>query len=254
MDWFEDEEFWRELYPYMFPAERMTLAAEQVAQVLALTGVAPGGTVLDLCCGPGRHSVEFAKHDFKVTGVDRSPFLLERARERAEEAGVSIEWVMEDMRSFRRTGAFDLACNIFTSFGYFEQEDEDLRVLGNLHESLRPGGILVMEMVGKERLARTWRDSLCTDYADGATIVARPRVRENWTRVDNEWILLKGGCSKSYHFRHTLYSGRELMDRLRGVGFGDVQLYGDLHGAEYGMDALRLVAVARRTLTSRTSE
>ncbi|HEY2012260.1 MAG TPA: methyltransferase domain-containing protein [Bryobacteraceae bacterium] len=244
MEWFEDEEFWRELYPYMFPAERFRMAADQVSQLLTLTGLT-GGTVLDLCCGPGRHSVEFARAGFHVTGVDRSPFLLSRARERASQALVSVEWVMEDMRRFTRPSAFDLACNIFTSFGYFEREDDDLLVLRNVRESLKPGGIFVMEMMGKERLARVWSNAICTDYPDGATLVTRPHLRDSWCRVHNEWTLLKDGRARTFQFDHSLYSGREIRDRLLTAGFAEVKLYGDLQGSEYGLDAMRLVAVAR---------
>src|SRR5579862_945401 len=109
MEWFENEEFWRELYPYMFPAERFLAAREQVDQILALSGCGRG-KVLDLCCGPGRHAVEFAKHGFDVTGVDGSEFLLDRARERARDAGVSVQWLHQDMRRFRGPSTFDLAC------------------------------------------------------------------------------------------------------------------------------------------------
>src|SRR6266567_2012493 len=54
MSWFDNEEFWRDLYPYMFPVERLNAAPEQVAQIVALSGIS-SGNVLDLCCGPGRH-------------------------------------------------------------------------------------------------------------------------------------------------------------------------------------------------------
>src|SRR5262245_8221 len=100
MEWFESEEFWKELYPYFFPAERFADAVDQVSQLIAGTGVS-AGSVLDLCCGPGRHSVEFAGRGFAVTGVDRSAFLLDRARERAAAANVPVEWICEDMRRFR---------------------------------------------------------------------------------------------------------------------------------------------------------
>ncbi len=89
MEWFEDDEFWRDLYPYFFPAGRFAAAGDQVGQVLALTGVT-GGAVLDLRCGPGRHAVEFARRGFAVTGVDRSGFLPDRACERASESAVSV--------------------------------------------------------------------------------------------------------------------------------------------------------------------
>jgi ubiquinone/menaquinone biosynthesis C-methylase UbiE len=71
--------FWRELYLYIFPPERFDAAASQVEQVLALACL-NGGAVLDLCCGPGRHAIEFARRSFTVTGVDRTPFLVDSVR------------------------------------------------------------------------------------------------------------------------------------------------------------------------------
>src|SRR3954471_13440894 len=109
MPWFENEDFWRGLYPYMFPVERLAAAPEQVAQIVALTGVT-SGDVLDLCCGPGRHSIEFARQGFAVTGVDRTDYLLDRARSHAAGAapGAVLEFVSQDMREFRRDSAYDL--------------------------------------------------------------------------------------------------------------------------------------------------
>jgi SAM-dependent methyltransferase len=245
MPWFENEDFWRTMYPYMFPAERFSAEGEQVTQIVELTKF-NGRAVLDLCCGPGRHAVEFARRGFTVTGVDRSSFLLDCARHRALEVGVSIEWIMEDMRRFKRPAAFDLACSIFTSFGYFEDEEENLRVLRNVHENLKDAGLFVIDVIGKERLSRVWQNTLSTEYADGALLVQRPQVRSDWTRIHNEWILLKDGCAQSFHFEHTIYSGRELKDRLLASGFLEVQLFGDLGGAPYGVEASRLVAVARK--------
>ena len=245
MEWFEDEAFWRELYPYMFPPERISAAPTQVEQVLALARTS-SGAVLDLCCGPGRHAEEFARRGFTVTGVDRSPFLLERARERTAESGVTVEWVQEDMRRFERTAAFNLVCNLFTSFGYFEREEEDLEVLRHVHQSLKPGGVLVLEMLGKERLARVYQNAVSSEFPDGALLLQRHEVRSDWSRIRNEWMLLKDGRYRTFHFEHTIYSGRELKERLLASGFAEVRLFGDLEGAPYGVDATRLVAVARK--------
>jgi len=244
MEWFENEEFWRQLYPYMFPADRFAATPEQVTQMLSLVGITQG-RVLDLCCGPGRHSVELARRGFAVTGVDLTPFLLDRARERAGEAGVAIEWVQEDMRCFCRSAAFDLACSLFTSWGYFGDE-ENVQVLRNVRESLAPGGVFVMELLGKERVASVWKESISTDYPDGTVLIQRPRVRDNWCRIENDWILLKDGGVRTFHFEHAVYSARELRDRLIGAGFTTVDLYGGLDGSEYALGAPpRLVAVAR---------
>jgi SAM-dependent methyltransferase len=245
MEWFEDESLWRELYPYVFPVERVAAAPGQVTQLLALTGVS-GGSLLDLCCGPGRHAVEFARRGFQVTGVDRSPFLLERAQHRALAAAVEVEWVQDDMRRFKRPATFHLACNLFTSFGYFEREEDNLRVLDNVRESLRDGGALVMDMVGRERVERVGMEPRQTRFADGAVLIQQPHVNADWSRMDNHWTLVKAGQSRSYRFEHHLYSGQGLQRRLEGCGFTDVRLYGDLAGSPYTPEAPRLVAVARK--------
>jgi SAM-dependent methyltransferase len=244
MQWFEDEDFWQDFYPYMFSAERFAAAGEEVDKITALTG-RNEGSVLDLCCGPGRHAAEFARRGFEVTGVDRSPFLLARAHEHAQTAGVSVEWVMEDMRSFVRPAAFDLACSLFTSFGYFEDEKDDLKVLSNLHRSLKPGGVLIMETLGKERLARVFQPAICSQVEDGTLWLQRPQLLNDCCRVRSEWTLIKDGKTRTTTFEHTVYSGRELKDRLLLCGFQEVQLFADLQGSAYNLDAARLVAVAR---------
>ncbi len=245
MAWFADEDFWRDLYPAMFPPDRFAVADQQVKQILELTNF-NGRTVLDLCCGPGRHSISFAQRGFKVTGVDLSRFLLGRARERAADAGMHVEWIEEDMRRFNRPKAFELACSLFTSFGYFDEED-DLRVLRNAFESLVSGGVFVIEIASKEWIARVWQDTLCNKLEDGSVVFQRPEVCADWTRIRNEWILIKDNHAKSFHFEHTIYSGRELKERLLDAGFSEVKLFGDLEGRPYGREATRLVAVARKS-------
>jgi SAM-dependent methyltransferase len=246
MEWFESEDFWRDFYPYMFSPDRFSAAKEEVSRILTLTECS-GGSLLDLCCGPGRHAVEFARCGFRVTGVDRSLFLLDRAREHASKTGASIEWITEDMRNFVRPAAFDLACNLFTSFGYFKDEQDNLRVLRNIHQSLKETGVLIIEVVGKERLARTWQNTISAELPDGSLIVQRPQLRDNFCRVHSDWILMKEGRTRSFSFEHTIYSGRELRDCLLSCGFRRVQLFGDLQGAPYDLEAKRLIAVARNS-------
>jgi SAM-dependent methyltransferase len=176
--------------------------------------------------------------------VDRSKFLLERARERAAESNINVDWIEEDMRRFDRPRAFDLACSLFTSFGYFEDEEDNLQVLRNVCGSLVSGGVFVIELIGKERLARVWQNALCSKLEDGTLVFERPEVCADWTRIRNEWVLIKDCHAKSFSFEHTIYSGRELKERLLEAGFGKVNLYGDLEGRPYGLDASRLVAVA----------
>jgi len=244
-EWFDDDAFWRELYPWMFTDRRFAEALEQVDRLLALTRPA-GNEALDLCCGPGRWAVALARQGYAVTGVDRTQYLLDRARLRARRAGVKVRWVRQDMREFLRPEAFDLAISMFTSLGYFARASDDVRVLANLHASLRPGGICLVDLMGKEILARIYQPTISERLPDGSTLVQRHRVVDGWTRVHNEWTLLRRGRAKTFTFAMTIYSGQELRERMERAGFGDVKLYGNLEGAEYGPEAQRLIAVGRR--------
>jgi SAM-dependent methyltransferase len=245
VQWYEDEDFWREMYPYMFPAEKFGAAEEQISQILSLTGMEKGA-VLDLCCGPGRHALEFSRRGYRVTGVDGIKFLLDRAKERAAESGEQVEWIHKDMREFAKPNAFDLAVNLWTSFGFFENETDDLRVLSNIFESLRPGGLFVIDLLGKEIMARLPSLTRSTEYPDGSLLVERRKICDGWSRVANEWILIKEAGARRFYFELTTYSGRELRERLFAAGFADVKLFGDLAGRPYDWEATRLIAMATR--------
>jgi SAM-dependent methyltransferase len=229
----------------MFPEIGFQVAAEEAGKIVDITGCAQGA-LLDLCCGPGRHAVPFAKRGFRVTGVDRTALLLEKARDYAAREDVEVEWVSADMRSFRRPNGFDLAISMFTSFGYFEDPVENLAVLENVFASLKAGGVFVLDVMGKEVIARIFQPTSSREVPGEGQLVERRRATDDWNRMDNEWLLIKEDRVRSFRFRHWIYSGRELRELLMEAGFSKVALHGNLDGASYGPNAARLIAVARK--------
>ena len=244
-DWFAEEAFWIASYPFMFPDSRFEAAEHEVEKIIALAQ-RTGGTVLDLACGPGRHAVVLAQRGFTVTGVDRSAFLLGKAQTRAKELKQEIEWVHADMRTIRRPAAFDLAISLFTSFGYFPDDADNQRVLDNVAASLKSGGVFVLDMLGKEILARIFNPTASTESPDGL-VIQRRTVTADWSKMDNQWILLHDNAARTFRVSHWIYSGREIDWMLRRAGFDDVRVYGDLGGAVYGPEAKRLVVVGRKS-------
>jgi SAM-dependent methyltransferase len=243
-EWFDEDALWRDTYDFMFGAPRFEEAREDAARLLAL--VKPRGRdVLDLCCGPGRFCVPLAKRGYRVTGVDRTRFLLDRGRALARRERARVEWIRSDMRDFVRPGSFDLALSMYTSFGYFENPDEDMVVLRNVLASLRPGSPFVVQTMGKERLAKIYLETTSEALPDGRLLVCRHEAVDDWTRNRNEWILIRDGRAKTFRFSHTVYSGRELRSLMESAGFVGVRLYGDLAGAPYDRAARWLVAVGR---------
>ena len=133
--WHEDDEFWERWEPVMFTQQRLANTPAEVEQIIALLDIKPEAQILDLCCGVGRHSLEFARRGFQVTGVDRTQRYLDQAREQAGKEGLGIEFVHGDMRTFSRTDSFDNVISMFTSFGYFEDPEDDRRVVTNVFDS-----------------------------------------------------------------------------------------------------------------------
>lgn len=242
-DWFENESFWKAMYNSMFSEERFLQAPEEVTQFLSLVNL-NGSSVLDLCCGPGRHSIALAKKGYRVTAVDLSPFLLGKAKRTAKSENIDVEWIREDMRKFSRPGAFDLIINLFTSFGYFEEEKDNEAVLSLMYRNLKEGGMVVMDTIAKEILARMYQPIQSTELPDGSIMVRRVKISDDWSRCRNQWLLIKDGKADSYSFSHTIYSGMELKTLLLNAGFRDVKLYGSLGGDAYDPQAARLIAVA----------
>jgi SAM-dependent methyltransferase len=244
-EWFKNEQFWKTFYPILFSRERFKKAGPEVDQIIKLTRF-QGKAILDLCCGPGRHSCLLAKKRYQVTGVDRTSYLLNKARARARKHKVKVEWIKSDMRQFTRPNGFDMALSLFTSFGYFDDKAEDSRVLNNIHASLKRRGILVMDLVGKEWLAKVFQPTRSETLENNTLLVQRGEIFDEWSRIRNEWILIKGKRAERFSLHHTLYSGQELKMLLHAAGFPKVKLYGNLEGDEYGLGASRLVVVARK--------
>jgi SAM-dependent methyltransferase len=246
VSWWQDQQFWETFAPYFFTRERVEAAAAEVEKIVTLLGIGPGAGVLDLCCGIGRHSIEFARLGYHVTAVDLNEAFIAQARERAKREKVEVDFVQGDMREFTRPGAFDAAINLVTSFGYFENQADDLKVARNLCESLKPGTRLVVEMMGKEILARRFVPRQWEAAPDGSLLLMEHRLRSGWEWMEARCILIKNATHRELNFSYRIYSAAELGAILRQAGFAGVKFFGTLGGAPYDHNAERLVAVATK--------
>ncbi|MBI2850037.1 MAG: methyltransferase domain-containing protein [Chloroflexi bacterium] len=243
--WYEDDSFWQIWGPILFDKKRIANAVTEVDQLIKLANLPAGAHVLDLCCGVGRHSLELARRGFRVTGVDRTSEYLAQARELAKTEGLDIELIHQDMREFCRPEGFDAAINLFTSFGYFQDEGENRKVAENLFRSLKSGGVLIMDMSGKEVIARNFRERDWSER-DDAFHLEENRVLSDWERIESRWIVFRDNKRYEGGNNVRLYAGSELRALLTGCGFAPVNIYGSFEGMPYDQTARRLVAVARK--------
>jgi hypothetical protein len=104
----------------------------------------------------------------------------------------------------------------------------------------------VIDVMGKERLARIYDPCVVNTLPDGTRLINLHSIRDDWTRVHNEWILIRRGTMKTFEFDLRVYSGQELRERMEQAGLIDVKIYGGTNGEAYGLNSQRLVAVGRR--------
>ena len=255
--WYNDEEFWEQYAPIIFDEARWAEVPVVASGVIRLAGLdarentssGRGPRVLDLCCGFGRITAELARRGFRAAGVDITGSYLRTAREDAAYEGLDIEFIQKDVRSFKRKGSFDAALNLYNSFGYFEDPADDLLFLRNAHHSLRPGGTLIIEVLGKEIAVRDYVEAEWFERA-GFTILTESEPVDSWGSIWNRWILIKDGNRREKVFIQRLYAASELRSLLLEAGFSAVELYGDWDESPYDQSARMLIAVGRKAATS----
>jgi len=243
--WYDQDSYWTTFESILFHQKRLADTPSQVDHIIKLLQIKSDAKILDLCCGIGRHSLEFARRGFQVTGVDRTKSYLDKAKNQAKAEKLPIEFVNEDMRMFSRAEAFDVAINMFTSFGYFDDAADDRMVVENVCRSLKSNGKLLIEMEGKELLAQKFRERDWNEI-NGFIILEERKLLNNWEKLESRWIILKDDQQIEHKFVLRLYSAMEITSLLKQCGFTDVNIYGSLEGIEYDQSAKRLVVVAQK--------
>jgi SAM-dependent methyltransferase len=175
----EWENFFDQHAPYYMENVFTKNTLAEVEFILEELGIPPGGRILDMGCGTGRHAIELARRGFDVTGVDLSSGMLEEARQAARSAGASVHWVHEDATRFVAREPFDAAiCLCEGAFGLLGLDDDpiehDLTILGNISSGLKSSAPFLMTALNGFRMIRQYhqkgailKDGLLQDDAGG---------------------------------------------------------------------------------------
>ena len=143
MAWFKSW-FDSNYYPILYSKRNESEAQLFIDNLLDKLSITNPIKVIDIGCGRGRHSVYLNSKGHIVTGIDVSTESIEECRKLENP---SLSFYVHDIRNLIRTNYFDLALSIFTSFGYFEKDSDNIKVLLNAKKSLKPGGIFVIDFI-----------------------------------------------------------------------------------------------------------
>jgi len=228
-------------------------APAEAAFVLERLKLKTGSALLDLCCGPGRHSVEFAKKGLAVTGFDFSPEYLAEAAARAKKRGVRLRLLRGDMRHLKFKAEFDAAVNLFTSFGYFPDLSGDLRTLRGAARALKPGGLFLLDVVNGAYIRRNFRERGWEDLGDHFLLedseLTPDGLHTTWTRLPK-----KGGSVSSRTFFTRLYDEQRISAALKKAGLKPLKFWGDFNGRPLSDKSVRLICLAKKTEGLRSPE
>jgi len=238
--------YFNELYLCLFETTLTPdRTAQEVAGAIALLDLRPGARILDLCCGQGRHAVLLARTGYRVTGLDRSPYLLGRAQRAAEEAGAEVQWVRGDMRRLPWREQFDGCVNLFTAFGYFDDEAENEQVLHQVCRVLKPGSVFLLDLSNRDYyLLRMWPYSW---RRHGQAIILEETSFDPATcRFTMSFTWVEGGKRENLTHSVRHYTAPELAGMLRRAGLTPIATYGDFDGSRFDLNSKRMIMVARK--------
>lgn len=200
--------------------------------------------MLDLACGHGRIASRIARRGARVTGLDATPLFLDRARAQATVAELPIECVQGDMRSLPWPDqTFDRVISWFTSFGYFDDEDNRL-VLREACRVLRLGGRLLIENNNLAELLPRWLPSVVVER-DGNFSIDRATFDPITGRSMTERVIARDGGTRRFGFSVRMFIASELRDWILQAGFDAVDSC-DHAGASLTASSRRMVTIARR--------
>jgi len=147
-EWFEtwfDSHYYHLLYQNRNDEE----ASLFIGNLISELKLPKNSRLLDLACGKGRHSVTLANHGYHVTGVDLSSNSIDSAKQFEHE---HLHFSVQDMRVPFATNAYDAIFNLFTSFGYFEDLNDNAKVITAIREMLKKNGLLVIDFMNSRRV------------------------------------------------------------------------------------------------------
>jgi len=231
-------DWWSRIFNYLYlrtdadVVDDVNITSREIDLFLNILKLSPEDRILDLCCGQGRHSLELARRNFRnVEGLDRSHYLIQKAKARAKKEDINIRFREGDARKIPYPpDNFDVVTILGNSFGYFETIQDDLRVLKEVFKVLKPWGKLLIEVADGDYLKEHFQ-SRSWEWVDKKHFVCRERSLslDKQRLISREVIThVEKGVIADQFYAERLYSKESLIRLLETAGFSDITFHGQI--------------------------
>lgn len=226
------EEHFQEDYLRVYDHRDETKAASELNTIMEKIPLTPGAKAIDLCCGNGRHARWLARKGVDVTGIDLSPALLKKAIELTN--GLAVQYQRGDIRNVQIRKEYDLAFNLFTSFGYFPDDEENELIFQQAASALKPGGWFVFDYLNPEYIKQhiVPRDET---VKDGLKIYQERSIQDEF--VVKRISIVEGDSTRRYMEKVKMYQERQLRSMMEAHGLQIHAFYGDYDASPFQLEA-----------------
>jgi SAM-dependent methyltransferase len=231
--WYENwfDENYLKLYNHRDSAD----AKKQVKLIENKINLTSEMSILDLCCGEGRHSILFQEKGYLIKGIDQSEVLINQGKKKYP----VLDLFVQDMRSIK--GKYDLILSLFTSFGYFDDDDENYNILKSIGSALNPDGYFWFDYLNSYNVVSNLVPHSEREISESILVTEDRRIKNNMIIKD-----IKFG-DHEYQERVKLYNKDELLEMFIQNGITPLEIYGDYSGSEWEKDSKRTIILGKKS-------
>lgn len=253
-----DTDWWKTIFDeiYLLTDARTVcddkLTMKEVDFIITFMNIEKYSAILDLCGGQGRHSLELARRGFQdITVLDYSRFLLEAGRKKAHDEDLPVQFMDSDARFIRLPdGRFQYIILMASSFGYFENDNENLKILSEAFRLLSPGGQLMLDIPDRDYVIDNFKPSSFHRVNEDISVERQRQIKGNVIYSKETVYSDKKGCIREINYCMRLYSMNVLKKLLLNTGFAKVYFKKDFMNrsdlGDFGCMTNRMIAIAEK--------
>ncbi len=239
-DWFIDW-FNSKYYHILYKSRNKNEANDFIKNIISNLSLNSNETVLDLGCGNGRHSISLSKHFKLVDGIDISSENITLAKKNKIE---NLKFFISDMRNFDTKTKYGYIFNLFTSFGYFKKNEDNINVLKKCNNHLKKDGLLFIDFLNSEKIKITINGLKETINFDGIEFNIHKKIVDNYVVKTIE--IIDGDLTFNFQEKVQLFKIEDFKEMLGISGFELLSSFGDYQMNPYDLNSNRLILCAKK--------
>ena len=239
-DWFINW-FNSRYYHILYKSRNKNEASDFIKTIISTLSLKSNNSVLDLGCGNGRHSISLSKHFKVVHGIDISSENISLANENKKE---NLKFFISDMRNFDTNTKYQYIFNLFTSFGYFKKNEDNIKVLKSCHHHLNKNGLLFIDFLNSEQIKKTINGLKETKNISGIRFNIQKEIIDNY--VIKKIVVKDAKARYNFQEKVQLLKIEDFKKMFKISGFEIISTYGDYQMNQYDLNSSRLILCAKK--------